>query len=189
MEIKPYIDYLLNSKIQKDKGLELLKGDDKLSADEKNLIYAYCYPRQLLDRELPQRFRDYRSKHDTALSIIDSGETTLIVEAGRTQQYGRFIKHLMHAFGDPRKIFPIEGVETEECSICGNILMEKDLWTDRKGSELELAYGSTESGIILCKKCLLNLMKAKEIFDSIDPGFLDWTKRGAWDKLNPLKRA
>ena len=51
--IKEFIEYLKKNNISKDDTLKLLRDDPNLSREEKNLVFAYCFPRQLLDRELP----------------------------------------------------------------------------------------------------------------------------------------
>ena len=56
--LKPYIDYLINEKIPVDQGKNLINSCTKLDKLSKNLIYLYCYPRPLLDRELPNRINN-----------------------------------------------------------------------------------------------------------------------------------
>lgn len=198
MNIKPYIEYLVKEKIKEEEALKLLKSETKLDSNEKNLIYRYCYPRQLLDRELPTRISAYRSQSGNinGVKVPDSGEITLLIEASKTEQYGRFMKHLMHAFENPQNIFPLTGTEKHECPLCGKTLYEYDVWSEltknypkEESSKDFLAYGSSESEITLCSDCLAQLFSAKKIIDEIDPGFLDWTKREttsikrAWDTL------
>ena len=185
-DLKPYVDYLLLSGIKKEEGLNLLKSDNTLTGNEKNAIYCYCYPRQLLDRELPVRIQAHRKKlglPERGTLIPTYGESILIVEAFRTEQYGRFIRHLIHSFSDPNTIFPIEGEKEDECSICGNVVYEHELWKNRFGTIPEeqknkqfLAFGSEGSSIILCRNCLAQLIKATEILESINPDYLDWKK-------------
>lgn len=184
--LKPYVDYLLQSGIDKDKGLELLKSDQNLSKDEKNIIYCYCYPRQLLDMELPIRVQNYRTKCNIPSSGLlqpHIGEATLIVEAFRTEQYGKFIRHLIHSFADPSKVSPIAGTEKLNCCICGKVVYENEEWTKLVGENREkddrqyLAFGSTDSSVVLCKNCLVQLITATKILENIDPDYLDWKKQ------------
>lgn len=197
--IKEYVDYLINNKIGKEEGAKLIGSCEKLSKDEKNLIYAYVYPRVLGDRELPSRVQAFRSASGIPLTGMlqpNTAEATLIVEAFRTEQYGKFIRHLIHAFSDPSKIFPIEGNEMDDCCICGKMLYEKDAWDDiiKKNPGLPeeknreyLSFGSTESSVVLCSDCLIQLIHATELLESIDPDFLSWKKgdtpRSTWDDL------
>ena len=186
--IKTFIDYIKNNKISSSEAIELLKNDPNLSRDDKNLIYAYCFPRQLLDRELPFRIKLYRDKFGYSHLQVDSSEVSLIVEASQTEQYKRYIKHLMYSFSDASKVNPVNNIneddENPRCGICDCELLYYDKWNSRvpdfseeyKDREL-LAFGSTESGIILCKHCLLHLISAINIINNIDPGFLDYTKR------------
>ena len=201
LDLKPYVDYLLGNEIKKEEGLELLKKDVNLSKEEKNLIYAYCYPRQLLDRELPFRVQEYREKHNIpkAGSITpEIGEATLLVEAFKTDQYGRFMKHLIIAFGDPKNVFPVAGFDKDICPLCGKSLYEHDLWqelvtikrpgTPEKDRKEYLAFGSKESSVVLCKNCMTQLIYASDILEKINPAYLDWRlalkqTKCAWEDL------
>lgn len=195
--IKMYVDYLLSNNIKEDEGGKMIGECNKLSSDEKNLIYAYAYPRPLRDRELPSRVQNFRQQKGIPLigSLTPTAEAILIVEAARTEQYGKFIKHLIHAFSDPSKIFPLEGTGETECPICGKILMEKTMWDDilskdptnpEKDKREFLAFGSTESSITLCVDCLVQLIQAATLLEEIDPEFLSWKKnenKTTWEDL------
>lgn len=181
---KRFIDYFRANKIPSDKALILLKGRTDLNRDEKNFIYLYCYPRPLLDKELKPRVS---SEHIKRGDLVNKGtlipntlDVTLILEAGQTTQYGRFIKHLMYAFCNESKVIVVEGADKYECPICGKTLLGKDLWTpisDTDKTKESLAFGSTESSVALCLDCLVQLNSAYDTVNVIDPGFLDWTKR------------
>lgn len=184
--ITDYIDYIKSNNITKESALQLLKDDETLSPQRKNLIFAYCFPRQLLDREFPTRLKQYRDKSGYSGLNLDPSEVILIVEAGQTEQYKRYIKHLMYSFGDPHKISPVKSTEetNPRCGICDCELLYYDSWNSYAPGvqgEIErkefLALGSTETSIILCKHCLLQLVSAIDIMNSIDPSYLDWTKR------------
>lgn len=196
-QIKTYVDYLIGNKIGEKEGAELIKNCSKLSRDEKNLIYAYVYPRPLRDRELPSRIQNFRTTMGLPLvgSLTPSTpEATLIVEAERTEQYGKFIRHLIHAFSDPSKIFPVEGTDSTECVICGKMLYEKDIWdkfieqdpnNPEKNNREYLSFGSTESSVVLCADCLIQLIHASNLLEEINPEFLSWKsyKKSTWDDL------
>lgn len=197
IDIKPFIKYLKENNITKEQALVLLRDNKTLDSSEKNLIYAYCYPRQLRDYELPSRIQQYRINKLTGPDgkFDDPQEVIMIVEACQTEQYGRFMKHLMHAFGNPEKIFPVAGESEETCCICGKTVYEWDKWTKELGPEgdsdkSKICYGSTDSKVVLCKSCLGRLIEAIEIINDVDPGFLDWTKRKSvqeiWDSIRPL---
>lgn len=159
--------------------LESLKINNELNQDEKNLIYLYLFPRPLLDKELPERFKQVR-KSDGGSVNISLPECTLIIEAGKTEQYGRFIKHLFHSFSNPDIIYPIEGSDICNCCLCGKEIYESTLWESFRnqygGSEGEdklfQAFGSTESNLPICIPCLLNLMESIKIMKQIDPDFI-----------------
>lgn len=194
MNIRPYVEFLKLEKISQAEGLKLLKDDINLSSSEKNLIYAYCYPRQLLDRELPSRVQNFRKNSNLPLlgtTDYNIGEITLIIEAGQTEQYGRFIKHLMHAFCDSSKVFQVEELEGEKnCCICGKNLLGITDWentfSDVDHRKEKLAFGSTESSVILCIDCLTQLLNAYNLINEFDPGFLDWTKKMKLTSETPL---
>lgn len=146
---------------------------------DKNLVYLYLYPRPLMDKELPSRIIATRPNPDGSLTPSPI-ESVLILEASRTPQYGRFIKHLFHAYLDPGTIHPIEGSDIVHCCLCGKEFYELSLWkcySKQYGEEevrdkLFLAYGSTETNLPICIPCLLNLRRAIEIMEKIDPDYL-----------------
>lgn len=186
--IKDFIDYLKKNNISKDDTLKLLKNEATLGKDEKNLIYSYCFPRQLLDREFPMRIKAYREKNGYSGLNIDIPEVSLIIEAGQTEQYRRYIKHLMHAFSEVSRVNPVSckenNLENPRCGICDSEILYFDPWkiyassnSSEEVTKEHLAFGSTESGIVLCKHCLIQLIKATEIMNELDPSYLDWTKR------------
>lgn len=148
MEYKPFIDFIKNTNATKETALKLLKDETSLTPEEKNLIFLYCFPRPLLDGELMIRIQKYREKNNiTNLSLLpDFNETGLLIEAGRTEQYSRFIKHLMYSFGDVSKVAPVsypyksetkeslespisKNLKTDNCAICGKDLFYLNDWT------------------------------------------------------------
>jgi hypothetical protein len=190
--LKPYIDYLKFNKISEEETLELLKKCKDLTNAEKNIVYLYLFPRPLLDRELPIRVRKYReSINNLTGTLVPSLEEALfIVEAERTEQYKKFIHHIMIAFGDPTKISPVSGEDLDDCPICGKKLYELDIWNknfpenspEREKKEY-LSFGSSESSVQICRDCLVQLLKAQEILTEIDPEYLQWSRKNSWDKL------
>jgi len=183
MNVKKFIDYFFKSNLNREEAIEVLKTESTLSQDEKRLILSYCYPRQLKDRELPARVLRSRKKRGpqarNGFLTPDLIEADLIIEAGKTLQYERFIKHLMHAFSDPTQISPISGIDTIECPICGKRIREANIWNPTLDPTKEhLAFGNpNQTSIILCLDCIIQLGIAREIINELDPGFLDWTKR------------
>lgn len=184
--IKEFIEYLKKNNISKDDTLKLLRDDPNLSREEKNLVFAYCFPRQLLDRELPIRIKAYREKSGYSHLNMDPSEVALIIEAGQTEQYKRYIKHLMYSFDDTSKVHPVTDpgghTENPECGICGCSVLFSEDWEKYKDQDQEkeyLALGSTETGIIICKHCLVQLLTSINIMNELDPSYLDWTKRAS----------
>ena len=189
---REYIDYVFRSNFTEQQALEeLMKVKGKFTNDEKNFIYCYCFPRPLLDRELMSRVAEFhRLRGDTGLLYPNVQDITLILEAGRTEQYGRFIKHLMHAFCDEENIYRVPGADEYECPICGKKTHGLDLWDSQIDVYGEtLAIGSSESSVTLCLNCLVQLSSAKDLINFIDPSFLDWMKRYKINKTRSRKKA
>lgn len=194
MDLKPFVDYLLNNNISKEKALEIIKNSNKLSDDEKNLVYVFCYPRPLLDYELPSRVQAYRTKKNFPMvGHIEPhlGEAALIVEAGRTPQYTRFIKHLIHAFSDPTKLAPLDGDEDCDCPICGKTTFQNNKWQNliKEGKLIDnnreyLAFGSTESSVTMCMDCLVQLMTAIDYLENMDPNYMNFGDNKNWNDIN-----
>lgn len=159
--------------------LETLKQASDLSSSDKNLIFLYLFPRPLKDKELPFRIMGVR-ENKKGQAEINPNEVSLIIEAGKTEQYGRFIKHLFHSFKDYNNIFPIEGSGINNCCICGKEIYEETLWKsfshqygeDEINNRLHLAFGSIESDLSICLPCLLNLRQAIWIMEELDPYFI-----------------
>lgn len=167
-ELKPYIDYLIEEKIPADQGKDLINSCTKLDQFDKNFIYLYCYPRPLLDRELPIRMNNTND--------LDLNKKVLLLsEACKTDQYGRYMKHLCHAFldNDGASVIRIteDLGEDDFCPLCGKKLENSN------------TFGSTDSSSMLCDDCLKALIITRNIMELIDPSFLDWRKRYA-DSFN-----
>lgn len=182
-ELGPYISYLLENKVNEVDAKKMLDEDKSgLTKDEKDIIFRYTYPRLLGDYELPSRIMGERRKRKQIIGFLqpDLQETSLILEAARTPQYSRFIKHLYHAFSDPSKISSVSGVEKNDCPICGKTILDLQVWQDmsdmfeKEEQEMQqrLAFSSTETEIRLCKNCLIQLLNSMDIMKKLDPGFL-----------------
>lgn len=181
---KRFINHFLSQNYSKENALSILEGREDLTREEKNFIYLYCFPRPLLDRELAPRVElEHKKRGDPGNrgSLIPNAlDVTLILEASRTEQYGRFIKHLMHSFCDESNLFKVSGINTFECPICGKLLSGENLWKVSQFSDPEkefLAIGSKKSSVILCLDCLIQLNASKDLVEYIDPSFLDWRKK------------
>lgn len=182
--IKKWVKLFKENGIPKDEAVTRLKIASDLHPLEKNVIYMYCYPRPLPDYGLPPRIQEHRLASGVG-AYGDPTEIAFILEACQTEQYGRFMKHIMHAFGDPELVFPIAGEGEGECCICGKEVYEYSKWSQDYPDDTEkhmLCFGSKDSSVVLCVDCLLRLVKAIEVINEIDPGFLDWTKRAAYQK-------
>lgn len=164
--------------------INLLRVDKDLSIEEKNLIYLYLFPRPLLDRQLPERVQSYRGSQSQGFLQPNIGEIGLFIEAYRTEQYRRFMKHLFHSFVDPEQLFPVAGSGQSECALCGKNLYNLDAWNDmctrfpessEKNKKEYLTFGSKNSNVDLCLDCIIQLKEASIILEDIEPGYLlDW---------------
>lgn len=178
--------YLLINKSEKE-AIDYLKSNNSLSSDEKNLIYFYLFPRPLLDKELSSRIMKYRGDSNLSGYLTPNLiETGLIMEAFRTKQYERYIKHLIYSFTNSNKVFPLLGDDKCECGLCGKTIYKKDLWDklvnehnsiDEKNNREYLAFGSEDSNITLCLDCLVQLNNASAYLEFIDPYYLDWRRK------------
>ena len=176
-EIKRSVDYIKSRNLNSTEAIEYLQ-NVPLNSDEKNVVYFYCFPRPLADYGLPPRIQDYRTKHGVS-SLGNECEIAFLVEACQTEQYGRFMKHLMHAFGDPENVHPVSGgAEADICCICGKELRKiSPVEIGVIGDSHSLSYGSVDSTSNICIDCLGRLIETMEIMEKLDPSFLNWVKR------------
>lgn len=167
---------------EKDKVFNILKKDENLNTQEKFLIYSYLYPRNLLDKELPSRIKSYRNLYNSPAGFLfpDMGESTLLVEAYRTPQYNRFLRHLYYSFTSLDLVHPVSGNSKEKCCICDKTIHCSDSWIEAcklYTPELEkreyLCFGSNDSGLNICLPCLIQLLNSREILEVFEPGFLN----------------
>lgn len=149
----------------------LLNQGDKLSRGEKNTVFAYLCTKQLLDGELVRQIQERRKaelgsiKGELQISEID---VPLLVNAFRSMQYGRYMKHLIHSFieSKPDEIYLIKSNEEYSCGICGKPIYGADALGDR-GMEWE-AIASGQTDIVLCPDCLLQLKALDSILREIE---------------------
>lgn len=191
-DLKIFTDYLLKNNIDSDRGRELIQNSQKIEGEiDKLLIYSYCYPRKIGDYELPSIISEYRETHGIdpkGLLIKNPEEACILVEAYRSLQYGRFMRHLMHAFIEkPEIISSVAGEGEDRCPICGKAVYyvgSQDKTLDPKDETL--AFMSKESSVCLCKDCLLQLAYSLELIARIEgPDFLTNWKNALMMTSNP----
>ena len=176
--LKVFTDYLLKNGIDQDKGRELIKSSQKIGDLEKLLVYSYCYPRKIGDYELPSIIANYRKTRGIDLKGLltkNPEEACILVEAYKGLQYGRFMRHLMHAFIEkPETISSVAGEGEDKCPICGKPVYYIGSHDKSMDPEDEmLAYQSSESSVCMCKDCLLQLAYSAEMISQIEgPDFL-----------------
>ena len=173
-----FTDYLLKNGVNVEKGIELIKSSKKIGDIEKLLVYSYCYPRKIGDYELPKIIANYRKTHGIDLKGLltkNPEEACILVEAYRGLQYGRFMRHLMHAFIEkPETISSVAGEGEDKCPICGKPVYYVGSHDKSMDQEDEtLAFMSSESSVCMCKDCLLQLAYSAELISKIEgPDFL-----------------
>lgn len=191
--IKHYIDVLSKKKYKKDYILSFLADCPDLDDDRKNLIYFYLQPRPLLDMELPSRIFSYRGPNTTGYLSPNITETGLLLEAYRTPQYNRFMRHLLHSFTNPDEVFPLLGHNKCECGLCKRDIWAYGAWDGildqypdfaegERNQKRYLAFACDQSQITLCLPCLIQLLNLNELLKIIEgDNYLDW-RINVWDK-------
>jgi len=156
-----YINSLRGSK--KDDVIQRLNGlGESLSSGEKNTIYTYLFPGNLLDGELAEQLKQYGGGGYRGIIESNDIDLPLLVNAYGSRQYRGFIRHLLHSFikvGD-QELFLLESPETSECGICKVGIYGTHASPPDKE---HLAYGSQKSDVLLCPSCLYQL----HILDSL----------------------
>ena len=178
-DYKKHINYLLDEHVSKEDSIKYLKSQGDLNDEDRLLIYSYCYPRHLLDRELPNHIQYLRkSQGNNGMGWLKPfhREASILVEAYRGIQYGRFMRHLMHAFlEDQEKLGSCSGEGEDFCPICGKKILYVGSWNENTDPEAEtLAIMSSDSSVCLCKDCMVQLAESYNLIEKIEgPGFLN----------------
>lgn len=150
-----YINSLRGSK--KDDVIQRLNGlGDSLSPGEKNTVYTYLFPGNLLDGELAQQLMQYNGGGHRGVIEPNDVDLPLLVNAYGSRQYRGYIRHLLHSFikvGE-QELYLLESSDINECGICKvNIFGTHANPPDKE----HLAYGSQKSDVLLCPSCLYQL--------------------------------
>ncbi len=157
---------------------ELLALGSSLTSAEKNIIYAYLVPQNLLDGELVIQIQEKRKLSPEGLKGTmqpSDVDVPLLMNAYRTMQYGKYIKHLLHSFVKCRddKLYILNSSEQLECGVCGKPIHGIGV-QDNRGNEY-LAYGSSQSDIFMCPDCLMQLHVLDELLQEIEGrDYLTW---------------
>lgn len=150
-----YINNLKGS--GKDDVIQRLNGlGDSLSSGEKNTIYTYLFPGNLLDGELAEQIKQYNGGGYSKTIGPNEIDLPLLVNAYGSRQYRGYIRHLLHSFikvGE-QELYLLESSDTAECGIC-----KVGIYGTQAGppDKEHLAYGSQKSDILLCPSCLYQL--------------------------------
>ena len=145
-----------------------------------------------MDMELPSRIMSYRGEENQAGYLEPNVvETGLLLEAYRTRQYNRYIRHLLHSFHDPELVFPMSGHDQCECGICKKSTWSYDEWkkiceqysdSGEENKKEFLAFGCDQSKITLCLPCLTQLLSLHQLLTILEGNkYLDW-RENVWSK-------
>lgn len=156
-----YINNLKGS--GRDEVLQRLNGlGDSLSSGEKNTVYTYLFPGNLLDGELADQLKQYGGGGYRGIIGPNDVDLPLLVNAYGSRQYKGYIRHLLHSFikvGE-QELFSLDSPEGVECGLCKMGIF--GLQASPPDKE-HLAYGSQKSDVFLCPSCLYQL----NILDSL----------------------
>lgn len=150
-----YINNLKGSK-KEDVIQRLNNLGDSLSSGEKNTVYTYLFPGNLLDGELADQIKQYNGGGYSGTIGPNEIDLPLLVNAYGSRQYRGYIRHLLHSFikVDQQELFLLESSDRAECGIC-----KLDICGTQAGppDKEHLAYGSQKSDVLLCPSCLYQL--------------------------------
>lgn len=176
--MKTYIENLKN--LDEKSVLETLKSAT-LSSFEKNFIYTYLFPKPLKHMELLEVVGNKRTQHNqTDLLKPDSLEVLILLRAYRTEQYRKFILHLLHSFIENQGGTYIVNEEVEEhdtCSICGKKLYPFSMWSKMLADYPEspennrkeyLMFGNDQTGLCMCLDCMIQLKELNTYLENIE---------------------
>lgn len=150
-----YINSLKGS--GKEEVIQRLNGlGDSLSPGEKNTVYTYLFPGNLLDGELAEQIKQYNGGGYRGEIGPNEIDLPLLVNAYGSRQYRGYIRHLLHSFikVSQQELYLLESSDKAECGIC-----KTDVYgTQASPPDKEhLAYGSQKSDVLLCPSCLYQL--------------------------------
>lgn len=142
-------------------------------------VISWLFKEPMMDGDLIERIRELRRGSESLPPKIQAKEVRAFLEAWRSPQYHRFIRHLFYSFCDPSaKVAPVRSVDPgyRNCVGCGTKLLEWREWSqicDAVPGESDLrnhlAIGSTTSKVCLCTRCLLQVKALYGFLSEIDP--------------------
>lgn len=166
--------------------VDILSNNWLLSQEEKSIAYTLgsFQPQILQDGDLARGLIEYRQKtfgHTRGSLNEDLSEISFILKAFLSPQYRRYIKHMMIAYNDHTKLYPVEGNDVEECGICHKKLYQHNSWLNlcqaypdfgEQNRKEYLSIGSGGTNNPICTNCLIQLKAAYNLLEYLDPGFL-----------------
>jgi hypothetical protein len=166
--------------IEKSEVIKVLKD---LGPSEKYAVAAYLFPTNLLDGDLPIMIGTNRMENKNGWLSPEDSEIIVLLNAYRTPQYRRFIRHLLHSFTDPKMVYPLEGRFITSCCICKKNIFHFDIWKEEckkfpslseENRKEHLSYGSKNSNIELCLDCIIQINGLHKLLLEIEgPNYLD----------------
>jgi hypothetical protein len=108
------------------------------------------------------------------------GEIAILLGAYQSPQYKRYIKHMLMAYSDAKKIYPVQGNREGECGICKKAIYNFSNWATRCDSNPALGeqnrkeyleFASPTTNVSICLDCLIQLNGLHEFLSSLCPEY------------------
>lgn len=157
-------------------------GQVQISPFQKNLLFIYVFPPIIQDRELLYTYPKIREaylKGEISEPDLGQKELLLLMGAYRSEQYGKFIRHLLHSFikNNGSSVYIDESLLDGYCAISGKHLFGFRLWSSicqpSDPSKNFLAYSSRNSELLMGRESLVRLQQLNQYLSVIEgPDYL-----------------
>jgi hypothetical protein len=160
-----------------------------LGSFEKAIIYSHFWNNILRDGELVDMMTAGRSGYPEIASkgslAFFEPDIINLYTALHSEQYKRYIFHLLYAYRDPNLIHQQDGLGQCKCDICGKQIYRNTSWLGiapsrpmEKYNKEYLAFFSEGSSTTVCLDCIAQLQYLTQLLQTIDPSCLTpfWIK-------------
>lgn len=153
-----------------------LESSDQFDNPSKNIIFTELFPPIISDMELPGLIHQNRKTNFRGWLTPEESEVAILYSAFKSEQYQRFILHLLHSFTSDKKVYPVGGRYKSKCAICDKILYNYDVWyeeclrfpkLEEKEKKEFLSFGSKTSDLNLCLDCIVQLKVLKTLIKGL----------------------
>lgn len=186
MGIKTCIDQLREKNRSKEDVKRYLSSSDQFNDPSKKIIFDDLFPPIIPDKELPTLIVKNREAEGKKPLFNFSGflvpvesEIAILYSAFKSEQYQRFMLHLLHSFTSDKKVYPIGGRFKSNCALCNKVLYNYDIWYEEclkfpqlaekeKERKEFLSFGSNTSNLNLCLDCIVQLKALKSIVEYLN---------------------